>query len=164
MNSNRLLPFAMAIVCLSITAACGRPAPEERLIDLGEQVDDAAMTLEQLDEAIKRHEDRLDTLRTQRRQAKARLMTLEQRLERRATDLAIFRAAQGALLDEPALQESLVSVRVEDGVVTLVGSVANASGEQIAKDTVRAIPGVESIVSRVETDEPADVKAKKSGS
>ena len=156
MNNKRFAAVATTFVYLTMIVACGRPAPEERLIDMGEKVDDAAMTVEQLDDTIERHEDRLDDLRKQRRKAKAQLLTLEQRLERRATDLAIFRAAQRALLDEPALQQSVVSARVEDGIVTLVGSVADLGDERIAREIVQAIPGVESIVSRVQLDEQSD--------
>lgn len=156
---ERGLMAAIAVIGFGLLAACSRPAPEERLIEVGQDVNDMQNHLESLNEQIAGHEDAIQQLRKERQRAKAKLMTLEERLQRRATDLAIFRAAQSALLDEPTLQEAAVLASVEDGVVTLNGSVSSVQDEQKAMEIVRAIPGVESTVVRVQLiDGPDDEK------
>lgn len=147
---DRLSMATMAVIGLGLLGACSKPAPEERLIEVGQDVSDMQSRLESLNEEIAAHEDAIQQLRKERQSAKAKLMTLEERLQRRATDLAIFRAAQSALLDEPTLQEAAVLASVEDGVVTLSGSVASVQEEQKATDIVQSIPGVESTVLRLQ--------------
>lgn len=147
---DRLLIATSAVIGLGLLGACSRPAPEERLIEVGQDVSDMQSRLESLNEEIAGHEDAIQQLRKERQSAKAKLMTLEERLQRRATDLAIFRAAQSALLEEPALQEAAVLASVEDGIVTLSGSVSSVREEQKATHIVRSIPGVESAVVRLQ--------------
>ena len=99
---------------------------------------------------IDTHQRAIKNLREERRNARASLESLERRLERRATDLAIFRAAQAALLDEPTLEDSIVVANVDDGIVTLEGAVSTAEKEQKAAAIVRSIPGVESTNNRLQ--------------
>ena len=147
---NRSLMLAISLIALGLLAGCSRPAPEEQLIEAVQDVEDMQSRLEFLAEEIDSHEEALEQLRKERQRARAKLMTLEERLQRRATDLAIFRAAQSALLEDDGLKEAAVSASVEDGVVTLTGSVSSAEEERIATGLVRAVPGVESTVSRLQ--------------
>lgn len=147
---DRLLMAAIAVIGVGLLSACSKPAPEERLIEVGQDVSDMQSRLVSINEQIAGHQDAIQQLRKERRNAKAKLMTLEERLQRRATDLAIFRAAQSALLDEPMLQEAAVLANVEDGAVTLNGSVSSLEEEKKATDIVRAIPGVESTIVRLQ--------------
>lgn len=151
----RLLLVAVISVGFVATAGCSRPAPEDRLIEAGDAVDDAQARLQSINADINSHLDAVAELKKERQRVRASLMTLEERLERRATDLAIFRAAQSALLDDPTLQQAAIVANVEDGVVTLTGSVANMKQRQAAMQVVEAVPGVESTVVRLEiiTDE-----------
>lgn len=159
MNTARLDRFliaTIAVMSLGLVGACSKPAPEERLIEVGQDVSDQQSLLESLNEEIAAHEEAIQQLRKNRQRVKAELTTLEERLQRRATDLAIFRAAQSALLEEPTLQEAAVLASVEDGVVTLNGSVSSVQEERKAMEIVRAIPGVESTVVRVQLIDETD--------
>lgn len=147
--------IALSAIVAGFLAGCSRPAPEERLIAVGEDVSDMQEQLSSLNAEINSHQDAIEQLRQERQRARSKLMTLEERLERRATDLAVFRAAQSALLDEPALQDAAVLANVEDGTVTLEGSVSNSAQKQKAADVVRSIPGVESTVVRLQVVEDA---------
>ena len=147
---DRIPMVTIAVIGLGFLGACSKPAPEERLIEVGRDVNDVQGRLESLNSEIAEHQDAIQKLRRERQSVNAKLMTLEQRLQRRATDLAIFRAAQSALLDEPTLQEAAVVASVEDGVVTLSGSVSSLQEEQTATDIVRSIPGVKSTVVRLQ--------------
>ncbi len=157
---DRLLIATLAAIGLGLLGACSKPAPEERLIEVGQDVSDMQSRLESLNEEIAGHEDAIQQLRKERQSAKAKLMTLEERLQRRATDLAVFRAAQSALLDEPTLQEAAVLASVEDGVVTLSGSVPSVQDEQKATDIVRSIPGVESTIVRLQVIDESEADEK----
>lgn len=157
---DRLLMATITVIGLGLLGACSKPAPEERLIEVGQDVSDMQTRLKLIDAEITTHENAIQQLRKERQNAKAKLMTLEERLQRRATDLAIFRAAQSALLDEPTLQEAAVLASVEDGIVTLNGSVSSAQEEQKATDIVRAIPGVESTVVRLQLIDESGVDEK----
>lgn len=147
---DRWILAAISVIGLGLLAGCSRPAPEERLIEVGQDVSDMQSRLESLNEEIAGHEEAIHQLQKERQRAKAKLMTLEERLQRRATDLAIFRAAQSALLDEPTLQGAAVLASVEDGVVTLNGSISGLQEERKATEIVRSIPGVESTVVRLQ--------------
>lgn len=154
-HAYHALIAVMAVTGMVMLGACSKPAPEERLIEVGQDLNDTQGRLETLNEEIAGHEDAIQQLRRERYNTKARLMTLEERLQRRATDLAIFRAAQSTLLDEPTLQEVAVVASVEDGIVTLSGTVSNAQQKQKATEIARSIPGVESTVVRLQLiDEP----------
>jgi len=156
---DRFLIATLAAIGLGLLGACSKPAPEERLIEVGQDVSDVQSRLESLIEEIAGHEEAIQQLRKERQSVQAKLLTLEERLQRRATDLAIFRAAQSALLDEPTLQEAVVLASVEDRVVTLSGSVASVQQEQKATDIVRSIPGVESTVVRLQIiDDESEVR------
>jgi len=159
MNSAQISQWtrvAVVAIGVGLFTGCSGPAPEERLIEVGQDVDDMQSRLASLNEEIAGHEEAIQQLRKERQQARAKLMTLEERLERRATDLAIFRAAQSALLEEPALQDAVVLASVEDGVVTLKGSVSSVAEEQQATKIVSAIPGVESTLVRLELIDKSD--------
>lgn len=142
--------LALGIVSVGALAACSPPAPEERLINVAEDVSDMQGQLQSLNEEIAGHEQAIQELREQRQQARKQLLSLEERLELRATDLAIFRAAQSALLDEPTLQAAAVVANVEDGVVTLTGSVATNEEKQNAVAIAKSVPGVRSTVVRLQ--------------
>ncbi|MBT8078611.1 MAG: BON domain-containing protein [Gammaproteobacteria bacterium] len=146
----RLWLLTLMSVGLVATAGCSRPAPEERLIEVGDAVDDTQERLQSINADINSHLDAVTELKKERQRVRASLMSLEERLEHRATDLAIFRATQSALLEEPALQQAAIVANVEDGVVTLTGSVANLQQRQEAMQVVETVPGVESTVVRLQ--------------
>lgn len=82
----------------------------------------------------------------------AKLDTLEERLAARATDVAVFRAVQTALLQEPALADTAIKVHVEHGKVSLHGVVPSEEQRERAIVISRATPGVGSVISRLRLD------------
>lgn len=145
---------AFVLVAITFVSSCGGETPEARLTDAGEKVDEAEQTLESLESRIDEHEAALDELRDRRRKMKDRLGTLEERLAARATDVALFRAVQSALLEAPGLSETAVNVLVEDTAVTLVGTVPSAAQRDKALEIARNVPGVGEIESRLRIDDP----------
>ena len=163
-NNDRWLTVAISVCGLGLLAGCSPQAPEDRLIEVGQDASDMRTRLEMLNEQIAGHEEAIQDLRKERQRARAKLMTLKERLQRRATDLAIFRAAQSALLNEPSLQDAAILANVEDGVVTLNGTVSSLQEEQKAAEIVRSIPGVESTVVRVELIDESGAEEEQGGS
>lgn len=151
---RKISPLLIAVVTMATAAACGGETPEARLSDAGDKVEEAEETLESLEAQIDEHEAALDQLRDRRRSTKDRLQTLEQRLEERATDVALFRAVQSALLEAPGLKETAINVLVEDTAVTLVGTVPSAEQRTQALDIARSVPGVGEVASRLRIDNP----------
>lgn len=137
-----------------LLAACSGESPESRLSEAGEQVEEVEDDLASLKARIDETEQTLDRLRARRSNMKDRLRTLEERLAARATDVALFRAVQSALLDEPGLKETAINVLVEDSVVTLVGSVPSAADRERALEIARNTPGAAEIRSRLRIDDP----------
>lgn len=149
-RSNAIvLAAALAALC-----ACGGETPESRLSEAGEKVEEAEETLDSLEARIDEHEAALDDLRDRRQKMKDRLQTLEERLASRATDVALFRAVQSALLEEPDLKETAINVLVEDSAVTLVGAVPSTKQREKALEIARNVPGTEEVESRLRIDDP----------
>ncbi len=143
----------LATLVSFVAAGCSRNAPDERLLETAETIDDVTAEVQYLDEQIAELEDELDRLREERWRVAAKLDTLEERLAARATDVAVFRAVQTALLEEPALTDSAINVHVEHGKVSLHGVVASEEQRDRAIVITRAIPGVKSVNSRLRLDE-----------
>ena len=61
----------------------------------------------------------------------------------------LFRRVQQALLDAPALQEVAIAAEVEDGIVTLRGTVPDADTRRIVERVARGVPQVTSVDNRV---------------
>jgi len=150
---------AFVLAGFALAAGCSPPAPEERLTEAGSDVTDTRDRIAAINAEIDRHQSAIQNLRKERQNARAALETLEERLERRATDLAIFRAAQSALLNDPLLEDSVVVANVDDGVVTLEGTVSSAEKEQKAAEIIGGIPGVDSTVNRLQLVDDGDGSA-----
>lgn len=155
MNMKSFAEVIAPLAILLLVAACGNDTPEQRLEAAGEKVEAVSDDLESIRQRIEEHEAELDRLRAQRDKAKDRLGTLEERLAARATDTALFRAVQTALLEAPDLKESAINVLVEDGNVTLVGSVPSAADRDQALAIAGNVAGVDSVRSRIRIDDPA---------
>lgn len=152
--NSRIPAVVLLASTLATLFACDGKTPEARLGDAGDKVEQAEETLDSLETRIDEHERALDELRDRRRKMKDRLQTLEERLAARATDVALFRAVQSALLEEPGLKETAINVLVEDKAVTLVGAVPSADQRDRALSIAREVPGVEEIESRLRIDDP----------
>ena len=152
------LSLTIWTVGLALLIGCSQTGPEDRLAEIGEDVDNMEQRLAMLTTQIEQQRDALHDLEVERRKAKSKLMTLEERLQLRATDVAIFRATQVNLLNEPMLRNDAISVSVDDGVVTLSGTVSTLDHKQKAKDIADAVPGVASTVIRIQVDNSATAK------
>lgn len=153
----RVRPRSIGVVLVGLLVlGCTPDAPEERLQDAGDRLDDAASRLAALNDEIAELESALDSKRSERRKLRARKQTLEERVAARATDVALFRAVQSALLEHDELSESAVSVDVDDGSVTLRGVVASAEERNAAVAAARDVPGADAIIVRLQIDETRD--------
>lgn len=63
-------------------------------------------------------------------------------------DAEIFAEARHALDERPAVPAS-VRIHVDEGVMTLTGSVRLSSERSEAQDTVRSVPGVRRLVNEI---------------
>lgn len=155
MKLKKLEIICALLAGLFLATACGGDTPEQRLEAAGEKVETVSNDLDTIRQRIEEHEAALDRLREEREKAKNRLGTLEERLDARATDTALFRAVQGALLEAKDLKESAINVLVEDRNITLVGSVPSAEDRERALDIARETAGVGSVRSRIRVDDQA---------
>lgn len=55
-----------------------------------------------------------------------------------------------AIADDPLLQDTDISVRVDGGIVTLTGQVFDLATYEHAVEVVQKVKGVDSVVSRIE--------------
>lgn len=146
----RVLP---AIVLFALTG-CQPQTPEERLEQAGDALADSEETLESVQRSIADNEEQLIRLKKQRRQLQNRVLTLEERVAKRATDVALFRSVQSGLLEAEELSQSAIAVDAEDGKIRLSGLVGSEAEEAAAVRIARAVPGVESVQSRIEIEAP----------
>lgn len=145
---------AVILLVAVILAACGKPPPEAELAAAGEALGEATTTLSDLDAQIAATEQRLDRLRAERRSQRDRVRTLEERLEARATDVAVFRAVQSALLDDERLEAVAIAVDVEDRNLTLTGEVRSREEAAHAVELSEQVTGVASVRSRLRVNDP----------
>ena len=142
------------LVAAAMLAGCGKPAPETQLVAAGEALGEATTELSDLNTRIDRTEALLDELRAERRKQRDTVRTLEQRLEARATDVAIFRAVQTMLLNDEQLQEVAITVDVEDKAVTRGGVVRTMEEAALAVNLSKQVAGVARVASRIRVDNP----------
>ena len=146
---------SLALVLVAALLGCSEPTPEARLESAGVKLEETEDSLEALNQRIEELEDELAGLNQKRRRTEVRVMTLEDLVEARATDVAVFRAVQSALLDAPALNQAAISVDARGGLVTLSGVVATEELRQQAVDIARGTAGVENVKSRIDLVPPA---------
>lgn len=149
---------ALALVATAL-AACEKAPPETQLAAAGEALGEATTELADLNTRIEQTETLLDQLRADRREQRDTVRTLEERLEARATDVAVFRAVQTALLDEPSLQNAAIAVDVEERAVTLSGVVRTQQEASQAVAIARQTAGVANVSSKIWINDPAAEKA-----
>lgn len=147
---RRVLP-AIAVLAL---CGCQPQTPEERLEAAGDALERSEDTLASIERSIAEHETALARLTKQRRALRNRVLTLEERVAKRATDAALFRSVQTRLLEADALSQSAIAVDAEDGVVRLSGLVSSDAEEAAAVRIARAVPGVDSVESRIDVETP----------
>jgi osmotically-inducible protein OsmY len=149
---------AAAAVSLAILA-CGEPAPEARLGAAGDALEEARQDAEEANDSLAETRQRLATAEAELhdarkavREGEKRVLSAEALLERRATDVALFREIQGRLLEAAPLRQDAVIVRVDDGKVTLEGSVASGAARDAALEIARSTPGVSAVRDRLDVE------------
>jgi osmotically-inducible protein OsmY len=142
------------LMALALTG-CSKASPEERLKAVGDDLSDTTTELAGLNAQIDKTETALEQLRDKRRDLRDRVRTLEQRLEVRATDVALFRAVQSALLEDETLRESAIGVSVDEGRVTLTGIVLSTLEARRALNLARQTAGVDDVTSKLRVRDPS---------
>src|SRR5690606_19126442 len=165
---NRWTASTAALV-LGLALGCdgAEPAPEQRLSEAAETLEDAradqteardrvAEARERLREAEEAYDQALEELE----RARQSVLTAQQRVERQATDVALFRAVQSALLHAEVLRGDAVVAAVHDGVVTLRGTVSSEEGKQRAVAIARDTAGVQGVRDALRVQRPQEVAAR----
>lgn len=145
----------LALALTAALVACGEPTPEARLESAGAELEATEDSLASLNQRIEDHQDQLAELRQERRRTEDRLLSLEDLVEARATDVAVFRSVQAALLEAPALNQAAIAVDAKDGLVTLSGVVPSEELQQLAVDIAHGTAGVDRVRSRIDVAPPA---------
>jgi len=157
-SSNPILLAALALLI-----ACGASPPEERLEQAGEQLavardaaSEARDTLAEVRGEVDQAEAELRDARKRLRHAERQALTAQARVERQATDVALFRSVQSALLEADGLAEDAIRVRVDSGRLTLEGTIDDEESRKRAMEIARGTPGVVEVrdLMELETDEP----------
>lgn len=146
----------LMLIALPFLAACNSETPEERLEAAGAQLELTEDNLEGVEARIEELETSLATAKQRRRALRERVLTLEEKVAVRATDVALFRAVQSALLELPGLTEAAVSVDADGGTVALSGLVASYEEREAAEAVAAATPGVGRVINRIKVDRLAD--------
>lgn len=158
----RSLWIALAIATL---LACGSDPPEEQLAEAREQLGEARAEVKALEarvearrEAVKRAERSLAEARAKLDDAESELAAARKRIDTRATDVALFRSVQRALLENDELDEVAIRAEVNAGVVTLHGEVRTQAQAEAALETARRQPGVGEVRSRIQVRNLAETR------
>lgn len=136
---------------------CGESgAPETRLEDAGERLTDAREDASEAHGELREARQRLEAAEAEVQDARKAVRAAEKRVlsaralvERRATDVALFRGIQARLLDAESLSDEAIMVRVDDGVVSLEGTVSDAAARETALALVESTPGVSLVRDRL---------------
>ena len=75
--------------------------------------------------------------------------------EQRQADTALVESVQSALASDHTLYARHITVRADEGVVTLGGYVWTTEELAEVPDIVRSVPGVTNVVNRIEVDRGA---------
>jgi hypothetical protein len=149
--------LALPLIAALALGACSRETPEQKLEEAAKQVKDARgqvhearKDLSSETEDADRERAQLEEARTKLYNAQSRLSQAASTLEQRATDVALFRIIQRALLDEKGLESSAVVVHVKGGAVTLYGTVPDQQARERAVRIAKSTPGVQDVASNVE--------------
>lgn len=148
-QTSTLLTRLTVAFCVATILGCSDPTPEARLMQTDNALKQTTEDLVDRNDKIEQLETELSNQKKDRRQLRELKLSLEERLDKRATDVAIFRAVQTQLLDDERLANSAISVSVEDGIVTILGLVDSQNKKQMAISIVKSAPGVKVIRSRV---------------
>jgi osmotically-inducible protein OsmY len=152
--------FALSTL-LFAAAGCGDDSQEQELKEATAAVVAAQQAVEKAREEVDARRQVVDEAQKELEAAESELRSQEQalreaesRVDRKATDAALFRSVQRRLLDDQELDEVAIAVQVTQGVVVLRGSVPDEKVRARAEETARATPGVVALENRIELEAP----------
>lgn len=153
--------IAMGCAALLILSACGESGVERELSEATEElakaqeaVDAARSTVEERQAKVAAAEAELTKAERALRESEKLLAQIERRVDRSATDTAVFRSIQKRLLEDDDLENVAIAARVDGGVVSLSGSVPNAKLRNRAVEIARDTPGVRSVEVLIQVETP----------
>jgi osmotically-inducible protein OsmY len=122
---KRLTLLSMVLTCAALTA-CNKPGPAE---EAGRKIDEST---ERAEQAVR---DKLD-------KAEDSAKDHGKKIDTAVSDADITAKVKLALMMRDGLNSLTISVKTQAGVVTLSGSVAQASQSKLANDLARAVDDV----------------------
>lgn len=146
--------LGILVVLVLCVSACSKPSPEARLEQVGSALDSVSSDLAGANKQVRQLETQLAKERKRRRKLVEEKLTLEERLKRRATDVALFRAVQSKLLNSERLKDSAITVAAHSRTITLEGLVASDKKAETAVSIAKSVAGVTEVDSRLEVDAP----------
>jgi len=153
----RTMGLRLGLVTLVAALACGGSDPEAELIEASQaveqarsRVETARATVEERETEVEEAKRRLTEARSVLREAQENVAKYEATVDRNATDSVLFRSVQKRLLEDRQLKDVAIAARVDNGIVTLSGSVPNAKLRDRALEVARETPGVNRVESLID--------------
>jgi osmotically-inducible protein OsmY len=153
--------LAVLAAALLALAGCGGDGAEEELEEASrslakarEAVEEARGEVEERRAEVQAAQDELAVAREALREAEEQLSGFEAKVDLNATDAVLFRSIQKRLLDDGDLEDVAIVARVENGVVSLSGTVPDAELRDRAVEIARSTAGVASVESRIQIEKP----------
>lgn len=148
----------LAVLVAALLAACGPgDPPEQRLREAERRADEARQAVARAKAELEKEREQLEQCRQDLHGAQQQLGTArerrsdaEQEVDQQATDVAVFRYVQRALLEDDALKGAAITAHVEDGIVELTGEAETAAQRDRAKEVAAGAPGVRSVESSIQ--------------
>ncbi|NNL64902.1 MAG: BON domain-containing protein [Myxococcales bacterium] len=141
---------------LGLAACGGDEAPEERLADAEQAVQEAVRETKLAHHDVERLRARVDTRESELAQAErelaraqAELLAATERAEERVGDVALFRTLQREMLEDERLETAAVRVSVEGRRVTLQGEVDSKAQAERALEIARSGFGVAGVTNEL---------------
>jgi len=156
MNDRITATAAALLFGGALALACGSDDTAEQLAEANERVQRIEREVEAARQGVEREEARVEAAQQDLARAWEKLAAAKERLaEAReqvagvADDAYVFRAVQGALLDDPKLEGLAIRARVADGVVTLEGRVESKAQRERAEELAAETAGVTKVENRI---------------
>ena len=147
---------AAALVSLFGLAGCSQ-SPQEQYDAAVEAVNEAQSEISDARDKVKTTNEKIAEARKDHQKAQAALDDKQDRLreartkaQKQASDEILFRVLQRDVLTKEAFEKSAISVSVDQRVVTLTGTVADAETRDRAVKLVRNQPGVADVRNQLQ--------------
>lgn len=152
----RIIPIVGLAGALLLAGGCGED-PQQRYertaanLEAAEQARaEAQRAVTEKKAELARLQEKLNAAERRLQQARERMASASQKLERSVNDEVLFRSIQRAMLDEKRFAGAAIAVGVEDRVITLTGTVPDEATREMAMEVARGYAGVEEVVGFLE--------------